>query len=398
MSAFADPSWIRPHLPFSAEENASAVIEYEDLAGNGGGLSGVMQVLKISWPDRPPVTFIQKTMADSSLGRSKALGNAREALFYNTLAKAFPAAKIPLALVIHAQGSMDDGSRTLVMEDLRNRAVQSGLLFGPGSPLNWGRDLDAASARLPAPLSAVEVAKQTFIEVAKMHRLFWMDKSLLEYDWLRGAAWLHGNGKDEWTAAQGNFRTCWTATVKKIASGESKVKWDSNLCSCADAALGLSEDWEMYQASMASRPWTLVHGDFHPGNIMWVFEGEEQGPLMLDWEMVGLGNGPQDLAQYLISHMNPALRRECEEELLQAYYAVLTDPALPGNSELTPAAYPYEQCKADYVTGGAQRWVWFMGYLSALCPDNMVQYFADQTAAFLQDHGITAETIGQPRV
>eukprot|EP00287_Rhodomonas_sp_CCMP768_P024463 CAMPEP_0202849904 /NCGR_PEP_ID=MMETSP1389-20130828/82150_1 /ASSEMBLY_ACC=CAM_ASM_000865 /TAXON_ID=302021 /ORGANISM="Rhodomonas sp., Strain CCMP768" /LENGTH=51 /DNA_ID=CAMNT_0049528015 /DNA_START=1 /DNA_END=152 /DNA_ORIENTATION=- len=34
---------------------------------------------------------------------------------------------------------------------------------------------------------------------------------------------------------------------------------------------------------------------------------------LIDWEMVGVGSGPQDLAQYMISHATPALRQECEK-------------------------------------------------------------------------------------
>lgn len=52
----------------------------------------------------------------------------------------------------------------------------------------------------------------------------------------------------------------------------------------------------------------------------------------LDWEMVGLGSGPQEVAQYVISHMEPSTRRECEKELLDAYYDQLIEGGVDSSS------------------------------------------------------------------
>ena len=42
--------------------------------------------------------------------------------------------------------------------------------------------------------------------------------------------------------------------------------------------------------------------------------------ILLDWENVGVGSGPQEIAQFLISHMDPGLRATVESEVLQEYY------------------------------------------------------------------------------
>jgi len=193
----------------------------------------------------------------------------------------------------------------------------------------------------------------------------------------------------------------------KMDSGTSKVVWDAHLLSCLEASLA-KVSWESYQAEIndPSRPWTLVHGDFHPANMLWRWGSEAGvgsapgGPVMLDFELVGLGNGPQDLAQYLISHMEPAARRVHEEALLQDYYAHLTGTgeACTGTKHVDPATYSYAQCKEDFVAGGTGRWLWFMPVLDSMCPDKMTQYFHDQTAAFLKDHGVTPENVPMPRV
>eukprot|EP00974_Lingulodinium_polyedra_P033764 3246469-Lingulodinium_polyedra.AAC.1 len=59
-----------------------------------------------------------------------------------------------------------------------------------------------------------------------------------------------------------------------------------------------SISWERYQEQMKTKPWTLVHGDHHPANIMWIVGDDEDGdyPLLVDFEVVGLGSGPQDIA------------------------------------------------------------------------------------------------------
>ena len=45
--------------------------------------------------------------------------------------------------------------------------------------------------------------------------------------------------------------------------------------------------------------------------------------ILLDWENVGVGSGPQEIAQFLISHMDPGLRATVESEVGQEYYGSL---------------------------------------------------------------------------
>ncbi len=89
--------------------------------------------------------------------------------------------------------------------------------------------------------------------------------------------------------------------------------------------------------------------------------------------------------------MEPATRREIEHKLLHVYYETLT-----ASDRVT--SYSYEDCYADYVSGGACRWIWLLMLLSAMCPDKMVQTFHDQVLHFLRDHNVTPETIAMPRV
>jgi thiamine kinase-like enzyme len=214
-----------------------------------------------------------------------------------------------------------------------------------------------------------------------------------------------GQSQASWQAAQDHASGLWAKTLEKVTAGTSGVKWDAHLLRCMDASFA-KISWEAYQAQVqgADYQWTLVHGDFHPANILWRWPtGNASGetpaqslgsPVLLDFEVVGLGSGPQDLAQYLISHASPEDRRGCEQELLRDYYAHLTGPA----SRVDPARYTLAQCEADYVAGGVGRWVWLLALLSGMCPDVMTQFFHDQVLAFMVDHGVTPESIAMPRV
>ena len=53
-----------------------------------------------------------------------------------------------------ASADVAAGTQVMLLEDLSS-CVQLGLFFGPGSPLNWGKDLKA----LIAPLPDLSVAK-----------------------------------------------------------------------------------------------------------------------------------------------------------------------------------------------------------------------------------------------
>ena len=81
--------------------------------------------------------------------------------------------------------------------------------------------------------------------------------------------------------------------------------------------------WEEYKQKFDPKKtqWTLLHGDFHPANQMIDPQAPSDSNITtLDWEGIGLGVGPSELAWYLISHVEPSLRRECEAQLLDEYY------------------------------------------------------------------------------
>ena len=140
-----------------------------------------------------------------------------------------------------------------------------------------------------------------------------------------------------------------------------------------------------------SRPFCLVHGDFWPGNVLVSTAGTTDLKL-LDWEMVGLGSGPQDLGQYVLSNMDPQERGTCERQLVETYYQELKKGGVP-------ADYTWEECWKEYKVGGLERWLWFLVYFIGQEGELLkwAQFFHDQIQDFVEDHGITADDIVQPR-
>jgi hypothetical protein len=403
-------NWIRSVIPVSEDIRALVSIQLSPLSG-AGGLSAQMLKIYVDSPSGPklmdePLTFILKMNHLNSLDSSKLLGTAREAYFYTNLAGSLLDDKVETPAVYYAKGDMSDGSYRLLLEDLSLTAVQSGYFFGPGSPLNWGKDLPALLSTVQPPITFREVAVDTFIQMARMHRKYWRKTSLLhEHSWLRGRGYYHGEDEDHWQREQTRASLAWLKCKEQIANKTSQIKWNEHLIACVDASLAKS-NWEDFLAEKKSRAWTLVHGDMHPANVLWdwlkpsVTGITPKGTsIFVDWAMVGVGSGPQDMAQYIISHTSPTDRRLIERELMMAYYLELTtipSTGIPLHEDLASKSYSFDDCWRDYIHGGVQRWVWLFCVLTTLCPDIVNQYFHDQLVAFLQDHEITPDNIGIP--
>ncbi|KAI9030212.1 kinase-like domain-containing protein [Hyaloraphidium curvatum] len=388
-----DLSWLVEHLNAQSAAGARATAaSLADFSGQGG-LNAQMRKLTVAYDDGTDKKFVLKTMLEAELGRSKALGLARECFFYAQLAPELRKHGVGIAECVYVYGDISSGKKTIVLEDISERSTQSGYFFGPGSPHNWGKDLAALTApKNGGPAATVlDVARDAFKTAARVHGTYWMDKDALlaeGREWLRGARLYRpgGGGEDAWTAAQKTASDMWAAY--KAQPGEQTAKFDPKLVELIDAAMA-KVSYPSFLAELETLQWTMGHGDFHPANALWCFPGT----VLVDWEMVGVGSGPQDLAQYLISHMDPAVRRENERELLEGYYKELLAAS---DGRITAESYPFEACMRDYVQGGVARWVWMLPMCTRL-PAPLVQYFQDQLAAFAFDHGVTPENVPMPR-
>jgi hypothetical protein len=184
------------------------------------------------------------------------------------------------------------------MEDLSGGFVDSGILFGPGNPNNWKRNLNSeiTAAYTSTVPTSFEVANQTFLAIANVHATFWRDKELLkeEYSWLRGSSWIGGNDEASWWASQGMIQTMWENYQRDFNDSDKGILWDPLVRKIIEKAIkGIS--WESHRKRLNENTcFCLVHGDFWPGNIM-IPKGTQtkedddsaRDLRLLDWEMVG---------------------------------------------------------------------------------------------------------------
>lgn len=399
---------------------------------------------------------------EHGLTQSKQLGLAREAVFYRELSSGY-SDLLPDVLFSYGDMSTGNKFILLEdMSDAVqagyffgpssphnwNRDLQSLMDRAPKllSAAAEKSDSDKAATSGSNFDAMIIVAQASFLLAARIQGSNWCNRSLLDKPWLRGSDWLKGEGQASWEGSQDMARNFWKKTKEdKMQSEAYNVKWSEYMVSLMDSSLA-KINWTNYQTRVKREPWTLAHGDFHPANMMWrapkasntclsptaeatksradtittqnsehpihelrrtgrgvgsvkVSSGEAGSIVLLDWENVGIGSGPQDLGQYVISHMAPADRRLCEMQLLRLYYHELCSYIKASSSDSTTILnYSWDDCLSEYVRGGVERWVWLLALLSAMCPDPMVQFFHDQVEAFARDHKVTTETIDMPRL
>lgn len=337
--------------------------------------------------------------------QARRYGLAREGLFFKEWRQLAQVSKTPaktcdlldgfVPRIYFSEGDMAAGSKRILMEDL-SQCVQAGYFFGPGNPNNWDKDLAKETAGEAfsggsGTLSAEEVTRLCFSAAAKLHAGFWGCDIGAQFGWLRGASWLRGEDRESWDASQNGVKELWADLKKKVVTGVCEVKFDPFMVELLDASVA-SISWEKYQAESMARPLTLTHGDFHPANFMVKPQvgGVGNELVLLDWEVVGVGSGPQDLGQFMISHLDPAVRSKIEEAAVRQYF----DELRVLNPEV---AMSWEQCWAEYSHGGLGRWLWFVPMLCTCCPPKMGQFFHDQVFAFARGHGFTPDNIPMPR-
>jgi aminoglycoside phosphotransferase (APT) family kinase protein len=405
-----DPSWIRAQTGLPCRschpvKDISNATRRQTKVRDGATLQVTIELDNDNDNDDQSVSLVIKQVPESGLALSRQLGLAREALFYHSQLEQMPAGTIPK--IYYAAGDMESGAKLILMEDLSNTAVDSGVFFGPGNPNNLLRDLPALARRAGnPPPSTRRVAEQTFRTMARVHAMYWRRSERLldsSKSWLRGQAWLQGQGGESWEASQQLARDFWRNCIEKESStGKDAIRWDPLVkTTCHKAVQGISWEAQQQRLNVAGH-WTLVHGDFWPGNVMWMIDDDDDdggnndhdstragSVRLLDWEMVGLGSGPQDLGQYILSNMDPQERKACERELVQIYFDELQEAGVDVS---------WEYCWSEYVIGGLERWLWFLVYFVGHAGlETWAQFFHDQIAAFMHDHELTAADIVQPR-
>eukprot|EP00996_Jenningsia_fusiforme_P000637 NODE_1575_length_1486_cov_29.578984_g1421_i0.p1 GENE.NODE_1575_length_1486_cov_29.578984_g1421_i0~~NODE_1575_length_1486_cov_29.578984_g1421_i0.p1 ORF type:complete len:460 (-),score=91.63 NODE_1575_length_1486_cov_29.578984_g1421_i0:107-1411(-) len=386
------------------------------------GLSAAMQILLLCSEDAgtsQTSAFVIKRTRDGAAAQSKSLGLYREVSFYKLIAPRLEALldsscsaqsrlRKFLPDVLYCEANPLTGNKLLVMA--RIDGVECGLFF-PHTVHNAHKlaDLPSLTAGF-ADVTEREIALKAACLAGALHGRFWKDEALLDavqYPHLRGAEWFRGEGRESFLASNGAVATRWKTVVEQLDGNNSfrGVQLDSLFIAVMNASIAQAEEFDHYveQRRGESSLWSLVHGDFHSGNFM-VTKSAADGLqddfelILLDWEVVGVGSGPQDIGQFLISHVEPSVAAQLFPEVAQAYHNAIVE-TIPVHCPAVQELPSLDSVIQEVVAGGMERWVWLNGYMMGMdnIPTHFLQYFHDQTLGWIRSHGITPETVGMPR-
>jgi len=418
--------------------------------GEGGG----------GWGEILPGTVVVKANPSNfrSAFASAMLESRREVVFYEKFEELFEARirKVSAASsteeslwssvhnliprVYFSGGDAKTGGFCILMDDLSPKTVLAGHLFGNQC---WG------AVPLPeelAHVSHVEVLETLYLQMAKVHALFWQDKSLVlspDQQWLKEGKWMKGTDRSTWEYAIQQSGDKWKViqqqTQLKKQKGDGVVSWDPKLVAVTEAAIAKS-NWEGFQKewnilTAKNLPYfTLTHGDFHAGNMLWSKNPSltNGAPFyLIDWPCAGCELLPlsspsslslfsstshshvlylflsslsvlsffaafcpfTELAQFVISHVSIEDRREHEKRLLQAYYEelirllkLIRQKEGPSSESSSPLP-SFEDCWDRYKSGGVERFIQLLIILASFnLPVPALQWFERQVSAFVIDH------------
>lgn len=172
-------------------------------------------------------------------------------------------------------------------------------------------------------------ARLALRELARLHASWWGHPRLADLDWLPLGADL---GRISMEAAYpAGWRTCLDQFGHLLSPAQR-----SALPTLNERALRTFD-------AFAAAPLTIMHADYRLDNM---FFGTADGGYefaVIDWQIANRGWGVYDVAYFMGSNLEPALRRAEEMTLLREYHTTLTRARTRGG------AYSWEQCRADYV-------------------------------------------------
>lgn len=294
------PSWLGSAL---GVEISSVRVE---AIGTGQSAATYRVTPEYAQPSENPPSFVAKLPSQDPEVRDRvSLGYRAEHAFYTHAAGTV---SVPLPRIYHSEISGDGTGFVLLMAD-QAPAVQGDQLRG----------CDAVEARL-----AVEA-------LAGLHGPRWCD-----------TGWLSLEGvtmpKPDADIARGMGEIAQYALETTLSSLGDRVGQEDRAT--------LAESIQLIERWLNLHPdrFSLLHSDFRLDNLL--FAPDRTSVTVVDWQTIAIGLPARDLAYFLGTGLDSALREETEHDLVEAYHRRLLDHGVDG--------YPAAECWADYRVGMLQ--------------------------------------------
>ncbi len=235
-------------------------------------------------------------------------GYAREVEFYRHFG-ADPGISTPRCY--HADIDLKSGAFVLLLEDM-----------GAARVVDWF-------------VTSTEDVELAVRHLAPFHARWWND------DRLRGLPFLHypGGPEDAAFMAQAKFAL---AAALPAARARYRAELPASLVAVADHLQNHFDALMEIRREAWRDSTTLVHGDFHPGQIFYP-SGKGGRFAVFDWQPGRAGGGGGDLARIIATGLTPDQQRACDERLIKLYHSLLVEHGVSG--------YDIERCREDYVRG-----------------------------------------------
>jgi hypothetical protein len=320
----------------------------EDEGFTGGGLYRILLTYASDTVDAPLSVVAKFSPTDETMRTTFAAANEREIDFYTQFSRG---AELPLPKCFFGQLDQDTATSLLIIDDL-----------GELRTVGFIEGCSAAEA-----LSVVDA-------LAQIHGAFWSNPSVAQ---LCGPEILH----------EFDFQAAWKKYPEKVSQVLPHFripKWFFELCQFIS-----DNDQTIFTHLMATQPLTLIHRDPHVDNILFGDTSSEKQAVLLDWQIMGKGKGVFDLAYFLISSLEPELRRRIEFSMLTRYHDDLVRQGIND--------YSFDQCRKDFlasVVGKIFITVVATALLDNSSPHKVSWRKTDLTRllAFCEDNHISKET------
>lgn len=266
-------------------------------------------------------SYRESVSADPAQARAYLECCAREVRFYRLVAGG--GAYAPRAIV--AEADTDAGWIFLLLEDLSH-----------------GEPGDAVHGCSP------EQAGLVLDQIATVHAAWWDDPALEALDWL--PVWSGGGA-----AAAERLRARVNPFLDRYG--------DQVPASVHELLRLFASRFEAVLKPLTEPSLTVIHGDLHLDNIMFVTGDGTPAVRIIDWQGVARGPAAVDVALFLVGSLSVEARRETETELLRRYYQNLTDAGVTG--------YSFGQLLDHYRRALLHQLAGTVGWLSRTSPEDL---------------------------